>query len=148
MIRLRIVKYVNNEEEQKYDRDNPPHGKKILKELVMPWANKEKIVCADSYFASVPAAEELCKRGIQFICVIKTETRQFLMSYLSNIEFQNQGDVSVFLNGPVDRTKPVLGDFVCMDQNRRYFIFTGGSMEKWRPYTRTQWRQELPNPNA
>ena len=35
-----------------------------------------------------------------------------------------------------------------MDRNMRYFIFTGGSMEKGRPYTRPRWRQEYPAPNA
>ena len=48
---------------------------------------------------------------------------------------------------PVNRTKPVLGAFIWMDRNRRYFIFIGGSMEKGQPYTRMQWRQEYPDPN-
>ena len=39
-------------------------------------------------------------------------TRQFLMAYLSNIELQNWGYISGLLTRPVDRTKPVLGDFV------------------------------------
>ena len=42
----------------------------------------------------------------------------------------------------------MLGDFVWLDRNRRYIIFTGGSVEKGRPYTRTLWRQEDPDPNA
>ena len=57
IMRLRIVKYENNEEEQQDDRNNLPHGTKVLKELVMPWDNTDSIVCADSYFTSVPAAE-------------------------------------------------------------------------------------------
>ena len=48
MMRLRILKYAKNEEEQKYDRDNLPHGTKLLKELVITWANMYRIVCADS----------------------------------------------------------------------------------------------------
>ena len=94
MMRLRIVKSAKNEEEQQDDRDNLPHGTKFLKELVMPWANMDRIVCADSYFASVPAAEELWKHGLCFMGIIKTSTRQFPMAYLSNIELQNQGDMS------------------------------------------------------
>ena len=70
------------------------------------------------------------------------------MAYLSNLEFQNRGDMSGLLTRPVDRTKPVLGNFVWMDYNRRYLIFTGGLMEKGWPYTRTQWRQDDPAPNA
>ena len=51
------MKSVKNEEYQEDDRENIPHGTKVLKELVMLWANTDKIVCADSYFASVPDAE-------------------------------------------------------------------------------------------
>ena len=71
----------------------------------------------------------------RFIGVIKTATRQFLMAYISNIEFHNWGDISEFFTRPLDRTKPVLGAFLWMYWNRWYFIFTGGSMDKWRLYT-------------
>ena len=57
MMQLRIVKSENNEEEQQDDRDNLPHGTKVLKEILMPWANTDRIICADSYFAAVPSAE-------------------------------------------------------------------------------------------
>ena len=140
MMRLSIVKSAKNEEEQQDDEENPPHGKKLLKELVMPWANIDRIVCTDSYFSSVPAAEEFLKHGLRFIVVIKTTTRKFTMAYLSNIEFQNWGGMSGFLTRPVDRTEPVLGAFVWMDRNRPYFIFTGESMDKWRPYIHRKWR--------
>ena len=56
MMRLSIVKYENNEECQAYNEDSLPHGTKALKEIMMPWANTESIVCAESYFASVPNA--------------------------------------------------------------------------------------------
>ena len=46
MIRLRIVKYAKNEEDQQDDRENLPHGTKVMKELVMPWDNTDMIVCA------------------------------------------------------------------------------------------------------
>ena len=71
-----------------------------------------------------------------------------MMAYLSNIDFQNQGDMIVLLTRPVDRTKPLLGAFFWMYWNRRYFIFTGGLMDKGCPYTWMQWRQEYPAPNA
>ena len=57
------------------------------------------------------------------------------MEYLSNIELHNWRDMSQFLTRPVYRTKPGLGDFLGMDRNMRYFIFTGDSIEKGRPYT-------------
>ena len=48
MMRLRIVKSAKNEEERQDERDNIPHGTKVMKELVMPWANTDRIICADS----------------------------------------------------------------------------------------------------
>ena len=56
-MQLIILKYTKNEEEKQDDIDNLPHGKKLLNELVMPWANTNRIVCEDSYFASVSDAE-------------------------------------------------------------------------------------------
>ena len=51
MMRLSIGKSESNEEQQKDDEDdedNLPHGTKVLKELVMPWDNTDRIICADS----------------------------------------------------------------------------------------------------
>ena len=104
---------------------------------MIPWANTDRIIFTDSYFASVPSSEEFWRHGLRFIGVIKTATRQFPMAYLYNIEFHNWVDMSGLLTRPVDNTNLVLGAFVCMDQNRPYFIFTGVSMEKGLPYTPT-----------
>ena len=72
----------------------------------------------------------------RFIGVTKTEMRKFPMTYLSNIELQNRGDMSGFLTRPVDRKNMVLVYLFGMDQNRRYLVFTGVSTKKVRPYTR------------
>ena len=93
---------------------------------MIPWANTDRIFFTDSYFTSVPVAEELWKHGLHLIGVIKTGKRQFPMMYLSNTLLHNRGDMSGLLTRPVDRTKPVLGAFFWVDRNRRYFIFTGG----------------------
>ena len=74
---------------------------------MLPWANTDRIVCTDSYFASVPAAEELWKHVICFIGVIKTATQKFLMTYLYNTELQNRENMSGLLTRPVDRKKLV-----------------------------------------
>ena len=47
MLRIMIFKSEKNEEDQQDNEDNLPHGTKLLKELVIPWANAERIVCAD-----------------------------------------------------------------------------------------------------
>ena len=43
MMQIRIANYAKNEEEQQDDRENIPHGTKVLKEFVMPWANTDRI---------------------------------------------------------------------------------------------------------
>ena len=54
---LRIVKSTMNEADHEYNEDNLPHGTRALNEIVLPWAKMDSIICADSYFASVPSAE-------------------------------------------------------------------------------------------
>ena len=41
-----------------------------------------------TYLASVTTAEELWKHRIRFIGVIKTATWKFMITYLSNMDFQ------------------------------------------------------------
>jgi homoaconitase/3-isopropylmalate dehydratase large subunit len=48
------------------------HGTVILKSLVLPWARTDRIVCADSYFATVGALQELERNGLRFIGVMMT----------------------------------------------------------------------------
>ena len=48
IICLRIFKSARNEEEQKDDEENLIHSIKVQKELVLPWDNMDRIVCADS----------------------------------------------------------------------------------------------------
>ena len=93
---------------------------------MLPWDNTDRIICADSYLASVPDAEELRNHVIRFIGVIRTATWQFPMAYLSNIELHNWGYMRGLLNRPLDRKNQVLVDFFWMNWNRRYLFFTGG----------------------
>ena len=119
IMHLSIFKSARNEAYKEDDEEKIPHGTKVMKELVLPWTNMDRIFCADSYFESVPADEGLLKNGLCFIGIIKTETRKFSMAYLSNTELHNRGYMIGLLTRPVESTKPVLGAFVWMDQNMR-----------------------------
>ena len=59
MMRFRIDKSARHEDYQEDDEYYLINGKQLMKELMFPWANMDRIICADSYFASMPAAEEL-----------------------------------------------------------------------------------------
>ena len=50
------------------------NGTNVLVELAAPWKSRERIVCADSHFASVEAAETLLQMNLRFIGVVKTAT--------------------------------------------------------------------------
>ena len=51
------------------------HDCKVLKELIESWYHTHKVVCADSYFASVSTTKELMWLGMRFIGVFKTAVR-------------------------------------------------------------------------
>ena len=60
---------------------------RVLKELTLPWAKTNRLVVGDSFFASVQAARALYHRGLFFIGVVKTATRDFPMKFLADKEF-------------------------------------------------------------
>ena len=65
-------------------------------ELLKPWANNSRttrVVCANSYFASVQSLRELRQSGFLFIGVVKTATKQFPMAHLTQQMLPQQGDL-------------------------------------------------------
>ena len=144
MIRLRIVKSANDHDEVEdstfMHEDGLLHGTKVLIDLISPWANTDRVVCADSYFASKMAADKLKEIGLRFIGVVKTATRGFPMAYLSKIELcergEKEGVITYDENGIANSMA-----FVWMDRDRRYFISTCSSLNDGKPYERSRWRQ-------
>jgi Transposase IS4 len=53
------------------------HGTKILLSLVKPWQHSQRLVAADSFFASVHTAETMMHIGLRFIGVVKSATRRY-----------------------------------------------------------------------
>ena len=151
MLQLKLVKGVDLVDE---NDDGAPtetsllHGTSVLLKVVSPWFGSHRVVCADSYFASVGAAKELFKNGLRFIGVVKTATKGFPKKYLSGIELQDRGDFVALTAMPADEGDLELASFVWMDRERRYFIATAGSFEHGTPYTRVRWRQLIDKPNA
>ena len=144
MLRLKIVTTSaeaasNNEHEENENGKVLLHGIQVLKDLVMPWANTDRIVCADSYFASVNVALELKRIGLRFTGVVKTATRRYPMKALSEIELVDHDDFRGLVSVGYGRNS--LLAFFWMDRDRCYFISTTSSLENGVPYTRERWRQ-------
>ena len=114
--------------------------------MVLSWDNSDRVVCADSYFASVGAAEELKRIGLRFISVVKTATWRYPQNDLSSIELQQCGDFKGLTSSTNDGA--TLLAFVWMDRERRNFIATGSSLVNGTTYSQTRWRQVDVTPNA
>jgi hypothetical protein len=147
MLRLKLVKTMEEEHAHAQPGDGGLlHGTAVLKFLVLPWARTDRIVCADSYFASVGTLKELKRIGLRFIGVVKTATRQFPQAYLSNLEMRERGERRVIARD--DTGTPFMLAFSWMDRDRRYFISSASSLQPGRAYTRYRWRQVSDEPNA
>jgi len=68
------------------------HGTTVLQRLVRPWAGTDRIVCSDSYFASVEAASSLKASGLRLIGVVKTTHRRIPMAPLAARQLSARGD--------------------------------------------------------
>ena len=120
-----------------------PHGTQVLAELVYPWGNTDRIVCADSYFASVASAQHLKTMGLRFIGVVKTATKKIPMAWLQRVELRNCGDVKGLV-AKDEKGIPKYLSFVWVDRDRRYFISNASSLEPGIPYARNRLRQVVP----
>ena len=139
MIRLKIVKTAEEENASAVtDDDSNNHGTNVLKFLAEPWVRTDRCVCADSYFASVNAVTVMRMIGLRFIGVVKTATKKFPMSYLSNLELVQCGDYKGLVARGTDG-QPTMLSFVWMDWDRRYFGASMSLLDSGIPYSRNRW---------
>ena len=78
--------------------------------------------------------------GLCFIGVVKTATKKFPMSYLSNFELVQRGDYKGLVARGTDG-QPTMPLFVWMDRDHRYFVTSASSLDSGIPYSRNRWRQ-------
>ncbi len=146
MLRLKLVKSVEEEQAQVDDEEAEEnggllHGTVVCKHLVSPWGMSGRIVCGDSYFASVGTCRELKRMGLRFIGVVKTATRGYPMTLLSGVEMKNRGEHRAVVHKDRDTHLIDMIAFVWMDRDRRYFIANASCVAAGTPYQRKRWRQ-------
>ena len=124
------------------------HGTKVLMDLVRPIANTDRVIVADSYFASVQSAKELFSMGLRFIGTVKTATKNFPMNFLQRVLLPGgKGDSrSLITKDPT--TGMAMVAFVWADRDRRYFITTCLSTAPGKVIKKRRWRQRDETPNA
>jgi Transposase IS4 len=124
MLQIMVVKSAEEKElQEKEDDIDLNHGTKVLMDLVKPWKNGNRIVCANSYFASVQCARELLKWRLKFIAVIKFSHKDYPMDFLSRRTLQRKGDWFGLVNKNEDQVPEYLA-FVWLDRDRSYVIAT------------------------
>ena len=124
------------------------HGTCVLIDLVRPLANTDRVIVADSYFASVEAARALFNMGLRFTGTVKTATRSFPMHYLQRVLLpKGKGDHKALL-AKDQETGMFMMAFVWADRDRRYFIATCSSSAPGSMIVRQRWRQRDLTANA
>ena len=122
------------------DGDSNNHGTNVLKFLVEPWVRMDCCVCADSYFASINAVTVMRTMGLRFIGVVKTATKKFPMSYLSNLELVQHGDYKGLVTRGTDG-QPTMLSFIWMDRDHRYFVASASLLDSGILYSQNRWCQ-------
>ena len=100
------------------------------------WVNKQRrIISVDRYFALVQACDDLKKRGLRFIGVVKTVTIGFCMEKLSEIELVGRYLWKGYF--ALDNKKKLYKlAFVWVDRGQRCFIYNTSSLKPSMPYAR------------
>ena len=144
VIKNLILKVVKTAEEENTsavtEDDGNNHGTNVLKFLVEPWVRMDRCVCADSYFASINAVTVMRTMGLHFIGVVKTATKKFPMSYLSNLELVQHGDYKGLMARGADG-QPTMLSFIWMDQDCHYFVASVSLLDSGILYSHNRWRQ-------
>ena len=154
MLQLKVVDSAEEEEKKQAAKDTTEeydslnHGTKVLLELCEPWNDTNRLVVADSYFASVMSAEELEKKGWKFIGNVKTASKSFPKKYLENQVLPQRGDRVVLcsLDPETKETKYVA--ITWLDRNRRFFIATRCGLGEGTEISRRRYRQVSDDPEA
>lgn len=139
MLRLEIVKSPSDDVDTDCDR-GLSHGAAVTRRLVYPWSGTNRIVCGDSYFASVHTAQVLYAMGLRFIGVVKTANTRFPYKHLSSFPMDGRG-VWKSMTCKDESTGCNLGAVLWVDRERRYFIATVGCTLPGKKIYRDRWRR-------
>ena len=138
-ITIRIENVVSAEDTSLRDFESEHlHRTAVTLPLLQPWFHTNRVVCADSYFASVPTAESLYEKGLRFTGVVKTSTKKYPMKYLSHLEIAEKRKHVTLVSKPI--AGPHLMAVMWVDRDRNYFISSVGTTNGGTPIYRERWR--------
>ena len=136
---IRIENVVSAEDTSLRDFESEHlHGTAVTLRLLQPWFHTNRVVCADSYYASVHTAESLYEKGLRFTGVVKTSNKIYPMKYLSHFEIAEKGEHVSLVSKPI--AGPHLMAVMWVDRDRRYFISSVRTTNGRTPIYRERWR--------
>ena len=154
MMRLKVVKTKDEKDRIRkelgiQDRDLL-HGTEVLIFLVAPWGNAivTRTVVGDSYFASMPACDEMKKLGYHFIGPIKTATKGFCHDFLATLQMTRGRDNHYALYTLDSEEKLDKFAFIWVDRIRMYFVSNTSSTYLGADIERRRYRQIDDTPKA
>lgn len=115
------------------------HTTALTLRLVQPWLKTNRVVCGDSYFASVQTAEAMTKYGMGFIGVVKNAVTEFPMQFLASKELTTRGDYISMVSTNEYSGKSLMA-VLWMDRERRYFVSSCHTTNEGTPICRERWR--------
>lgn len=137
MMGLRLVKREETDGSEELN-----HGVRVMKKLLEGWSPRNRVVCADSYFASVQAAIEMWKDGWRFIGVVKTAHKGYPKDFLGSVQLAKRGECAgLTTTFSYDGKDFQLMACVYCDRDRHYFISTCSNLNPGEAIERTRWRQ-------
>lgn len=134
IIRIEMTISADDNASRDFESDTN-HGAAVLLRLVEAWFHTNRVVCADSIFASVETAKKLLDKGLKFTGVVKTAKRDYPMEYLSRLEIADKGQHVTMVS-----QNPDLMAVMWIDRDRRYFISSTGTTEPGHENYRERWR--------
>lgn len=115
-----------------------PHGMVVAKQLVANCVGTQRIICADSFFASVATAMVLLAAGLRFIGVVKTATSGYPMASLSVIPLWARGQHASYIHVNAAGLKDTMA-VLWVDRERRYLIATASTTVPGAVLERSRW---------
>lgn len=95
MLCLKLVKssaeaVIKDNTDNDNNNANILYGTQFVKQLIKPWFNfTNRVLCANSVFASVGCAVKSKRLSMRFIVAVKTATRKCSMQWLSQVDMSN-----------------------------------------------------------
>ena len=110
------------------------HETAVTRRPIDPWIYTDRMVCADSYFASAETAWVPADNGTRLFGVVKTSPQSFPMKYLSEKPITKGDDHFSMMCKSEDDIKDMVA-LLWVELERRYLIANTGSQYLDRQYT-------------